>query len=83
MCTVENAKVVLAAAQMGRPDLQAVCAAIAFTAPKSSKASAAMAGPSAEPGTLALVCGPAALSEQVSDICFSHGWSFHSEAFEL
>ena len=85
MCTADNAKVVLEALRMGRPDLQALCAAIAFTEPAAvercpeSRAAAAIA----EPETLALVCGPATLAQQVSDLCFEHGWAFHAEAFEL
>lgn len=85
MCTADNAKAVLAAARMGRPDLQALCAAIAYTdraeeaqCPETRAASAV-----AEREPLAMVCGPAALSEQVSGLCFEHGWAFHAEAFEL
>jgi hypothetical protein len=85
MCTAENAKTALAAARQGRPDLQALCAAVAYTdreeearCPETLAAAAV-----AEREPLAMVCGPQALSEQVSELCFEHGWAFHAEAFEL
>ena len=85
MCSSSNAKSVLAAARPGRPDLQSICAAIAATEPVVSATCPETSGAAAiaEPHPLAMACGPAALSQQVSELCFAHGWDFHAEAFEL
>ena len=85
MCSPSNSKAVLDAACSGRPDLQALFASISYTEPAVEERVAGTAAQAqvAEPTPLAMVCGPAALGSQVSDLCFDLGWEFHAETFEL
>jgi hypothetical protein len=71
---------VLARIQTRRPDLDAIFASVA-AADASATASASLADSSSEDAVAVLACGPDALVDHVSDLCFAHRFAFHSERF--
>ncbi len=80
---------VLARIQTRRPDLDAIFAAVAeseASASASSQSASASSSStstdhSAEDAVAVLACGPDALVDGVSDLCFAHRFAFHSERF--
>jgi hypothetical protein len=80
---------VLARIQTRRPDLDAIFAAVAESEASASaslqsasaSSSSTSTGHSAEDAVAVLACGPDALVDGVSDLCFAHRFAFHSERF--
>ena len=43
----------------------------------------AKAAPAGRPSVIALTCGPHAMVDEVSELCFAHNVTFHSEEFHF
>jgi hypothetical protein len=77
--TAEDTRLVLGAAQTGRPDMSGLFEHFARDAKAVASAAAAAA---ASPASV-LTCGPQGMIDQVADLTAQHCMAFHAEVFHL